>query len=129
MCILSIFALPRSQQDDGQRDGSRHLCSLPTRQNLKAIDWSFLRKGSENVLHFCRPPMTTTGNESATILQFSTDDDDGGQLSRQLPSTQNQKSPTFRTSAATMKPNFLLTSAETIRQVSSVSIHPDRVRE
>ncbi|CAM6030037.1 unnamed protein product [Sphagnum balticum] len=30
---------------------------------------------------------------------------------------------------ATMKPNFLLTSAETIRQLSSVSIHPDRIRE
>lgn len=29
---------------------------------------------------------------------------------------------------ATMKPNFLLTSAETIRQLSSVSIHPDRIR-
>jgi hypothetical protein len=26
-----------------------------------------------------------------------------------------------------MKPNFLLTSAETIRQLSSVSIHPDRI--
>ncbi len=30
---------------------------------------------------------------------------------------------------ATMKPNSFLTSAETIRQVSSVSIHPDRIRE
>jgi len=103
MCILSIPALPRSQQDDGQRDGSRHLCSLPTTQNPKAIDWSLLRKGSANVLHFCRPPMTTTGNDRATILQFSTDDDDGGQLSRQLsllPSRQNQKSPAFLTSAA-----------------------------
>jgi hypothetical protein len=28
-----------------------------------------------------------------------------------------------------MKPNSFLTSAETIRQVSSVSIHPDRIRE
>jgi hypothetical protein len=78
MCILSIPALPRSQEDDGQRDGSRHLCSLPTTQNPKAIDSSFLRKGSANVLHFCRPPMTTTGNDRSTILQFSTDDDDGG---------------------------------------------------
>jgi hypothetical protein len=104
MCILSIPALPRSQHDDGQRDGSRNLCSLPTTQNPKAIDWSFLRKGSANVLHFCRPTKTTTGNDRATILQFGTDDDDdGGQLSRQLsllPSTQNQKSPAFLTSYA-----------------------------
>jgi hypothetical protein len=28
-----------------------------------------------------------------------------------------------------MKPNFLLTGAETIRQLSSVSIHSDRIRE
>jgi hypothetical protein len=28
-----------------------------------------------------------------------------------------------------MKPNFLLTCAETTRQLSSVSIHPDRIRE
>lgn len=37
-----------------------------------------------------------------------------------IPDFSGQRRPT-------MKPNFLLTSAETIRQLSSVSIHPDRI--
>lgn len=127
--ILSIPALPRSQHHDGQRDRSRHLCSLPTTPNPKAIDWSFLRKGSANVLHFRRPPMATTGNVRATILQFSTDDDDGGRLSRQLsllPSTQNQKSPAFLTSAAANDEAKLFINVCRDDPSTFFSFHPSR---
>jgi hypothetical protein len=89
--------------------------------------------------------------ERSSLLMPSNDDD--GQRSCDYSSVQYRRrrwettiAPTFATSVdteseiasvtdfsrqrrATMKPNFLLTSAETIRQLSSVSIHPDRIRE
>ncbi len=94
-----------------------------------------------------------TRERSSLLLPY---EDDDGQRSCDHSSVQYRRrrwgttiAPTFATSVdteseiasvpdfsrqrrqrrATMKPNSFLTSAETIRQVSSVSIHPDRIRE
>jgi hypothetical protein len=127
MCILSIPALPRSQQDDGQRDGSRHICSLPTTQNPKAIDWSLLlppsfdddgqRSCDHSSVQYRRRRWGTT-IAPTFVTSVATESEIAS-----VPDFSRQR----RQRRATMKPNFLLTSAETIRQLSSVSIHPDRI--